>query len=294
MEPIVYFPQQSWQTEFTAAEQAQGIQDLEEGKVLFFNKLGFELSSHEKLLISPQFASPKAKNISFDARSGELKGTLCEGENFQQVRALMARYGEQCQTLVQNLFPHYHSQLIVGRTSLRTIEVQGRSNSAKKDDTRLHIDAFPATPTGAQRILRVFCNINQNGKERVWHLGEPFAEVAKKFFPQATPPIPGIRSLMKLCKLTKSFRTTYDHYMLQIHDRMKLDRNYQTSVAKTRFAFPPGSTWMVFTDQVSHAALAGQHLLEQTFYLPYHAMYDQNLAPQQVLCELAGKRLLPD
>src|SRR2546429_2712052 len=37
-------------------------------------------------------------------------------------------------------------------------------------------------------------------------------------------------------------------------------------------SFPVGSTWMAFTDQVSHAAMAGQHLLEQTFYLPLTSM----------------------
>ena len=31
---------------------------------------------------------------------------------------------------------------------------------------------------------------------------------------------------------------------------------------------PAGSTWMTFTDQVSHAAMAGQYQFEQTFLLP--------------------------
>ena len=31
--------------------------------------------------------------------------------------------------------------------------------------------------------------------------------------------------------------------------------------------FPPGSCWLVFTDQVLHAALGGEFALEQTFHL---------------------------
>ena len=31
---------------------------------------------------------------------------------------------------------------------------------------------------------------------------------------------------------------------------------------------PAGSTWLTFTDQVGHAAMAGQYQFEQTFLLP--------------------------
>ena len=39
---------------------------------------------------------------------------------------------------------------------------------------------------------------------------------------------------------------------------------------------------MAFTDQVSHAAMAGQYQLEQTFLLPVEAMSDPERSP---LCE---------
>lgn len=46
---------------------------------------------------------------------------------------------------------------------------------------------------------------------------------------------------------------------------------------------PPSSSWMVFTDSVSHAAMAGQYLLEQTFYLPYTEMFTPEHAPQAIV-----------
>ena len=42
--------------------------------------------------------------------------------------------------------------------------------------------------------------------------------------------------------------------------RAKAARRGQTQTA----AFPPGSTWITFTDQVAHKAASGQYAIEQT------------------------------
>ena len=100
--------------------------------------------------------------------------------------------------------------------------------------------------------------------------------------------------MLHLCKITKSRRSAYDHYMLQLHDQMKGDVNYQAQARQIRHDFAPGSTWVVFTDQVSHAATAGQYLLEQTFYLPVNAMMDESKSPLRTLERLTGKTLVKD
>ncbi len=79
--------------------------------------------------------------------------------------------------------------------------------------------------------------------------------------------------------------------MLQLHDRMKEDTAYQRSAPQAAFDFPAGSSWMAFTDQVSHAAMAGQYQLEQTFLLPVGAMLDAERSPLRVLERLKGRRL---
>jgi len=66
---------------------------------------------------------------------------------------------------------------------------------------------------------------------------------------------------------------------LHLHDTMKLDDVYQAQVEKVQIDFPAKSTWIVFTDHVSHAALSGQHLLEQTFYLPADKMATPDHSP---------------
>jgi hypothetical protein len=55
--------------------------------------------------------------------------------------------------------------------------------------------------------------------------------------------------------------------MLQLHDLAKADLDYQKSVPQQEFQFPPGSTWIVFSDQLLHAAMRGKAMMEQTIYL---------------------------
>jgi hypothetical protein len=155
----------------------------------------------------------------------------------------------------------------------------------------LHVDAFPATPNQGRRILRVFANVNPTGLPRVWRVGEPFEEVARRFLPKINKQLPGYAALLQLLKITKTTRSEYDHIMLQIHDRMKADLHYQRNVMQDEIHFVPNTTWIVQTDHVSHAAMSGQHVLEQTFYLPVNAMQAPALSPLHTLERLMGHTL---
>jgi hypothetical protein len=137
----------------------------------------------------------------------------------------------------------------------------------------------------------VFTNVNPDGRARVWKVGEPFETVARKFWPSLRAPLPGERELLAAVRVTKTVRTRYDHYMLKLHDAMKLDPQYQERFASATHPFPAGSTWVCFTDQVSHAAVAGAHQLEQTFWLDVSVMRNPSSAPLRVLESLAGRRL---
>ncbi len=97
---------------------------------------------------------------------------------------------------------------------------------------------------------------------------------------------PGEAHLLYLLKITKKKRSHYDHYMLQIHNKMKATSSYQRNVSATEMSFPPGSTWIVYTDLVSHAALSGRFALEQTFYPPITNMLNFKLSPQHQIQEI--------
>lgn len=262
-------------------QQQQALAALESGHVVYCPNYYFSQGKTlNPQLLSETILDGKHKNISFDARQAKLGGF---DRNNQQLPAILTPFMQAFVTFAQqavvNLFPDYQSALRLGRTSYRPAEIKGRVQSRRKDDTRLHVDAFAASPVYGQRILRVFCNINPHNQARVWHLGEPFAQVLQRFAPRIKPYNLNKARLLHWIRATKSLRSAYDHYQLQLHDQMKLDDNYQQQVIKHRVDFPAYSTWFVFTDQASHAALGGQYLLEQTFYLPVEAMANPGLSP---------------
>lgn len=281
-----------WNDSFPHDVQTQAINIIENGHILFLPKLAFTLLPQEQELLSPQYTDPKAKQISYDHKTDLVRGTQCSEEQYQTCKALMQRFSLYARHLAHKLLAPYNTALIQGRTSFRAVEIAGRSTSYRKDDTRLHVDAFPSAPIQGQRILRVFSNINPNGVNRIWRTGEPFADVVKHFFPLTKKQWPGSASLLKALKITKSYRTEYDHIMLQIHDRMKADLNYQKNVPQSEISLAPNTSWIVYTDHVSHAAMSGQHVLEQTFYLPVDAMVNQSLSPLRVLEKVTGRTLV--
>ena len=85
--------------------------------------------------------------------------------------------------------------------------------------------------------------------------------------------------------MTKTRRSAYDALMLQLHDRMKADDTFQKESPQSRVDLPAGSTWLAFTDQVSHAATAGQHQLKQTFLVPVEAMLEPDRSPLAFLSD---------
>ena len=60
--------------------------------------------------------------------------------------------------------------------------------------------------------------------------------------------------------------------MLQLHDRMKGDEDVSARLAASGDRFSGGLDVAGVHRQVSHAAIAGQYQLEQTFLLPVASM----------------------
>ncbi len=265
---------------------------LERGKVLYFPNLRFAIEGDEATLLDPALADPNRKNISLEQQGGALRGVLGDAATQLAVRALIARYQTSAHSLVDGLFPEYRGKLRAAPTSLRLLQVETRHSSWRKDDSRLHVDAFPSRPNRGERILRVFANINPHGAPRVWRVGEPFEQMAKRFLPRIKPQLPGAAWLLEQLRITKSRRSEYDHLMLHLHDGMKADLDYQQSCPQQTMPFPAGSIWVCFSDQTSHAVMSGQFMLEQTFFLPVRAMAEPECAPLGILERLTGRALV--
>lgn len=275
----------------TNIAQDKWVTDLEAGKVLHFTSLEFPVPAFEQIFFTSEIRNPKSRNISLDA-SGNLKGAIGHEEVQAGLGLMMERFRTQAQALVNSYFPYYKDYLSVAPTSFRPMQIETRNQSWRADDKRLHVDAFPSRPNYGERILRVFINVNPDNVARVWRVGEPFETIVERFIPQAAPYSAWRAKALNIAGVTKSFRSEYDHLMLQLHDAMKHDLNYQRNSPQLTVPFPAGSVWACFSDQVSHSAMSGQFMMEQTFNLSASNQYDTNASPLAILRNFTGRELI--
>ena len=272
------------------ADAGRAMDLIEHGHVLMLPDLAFDTGGAEDVMYA-EISDEGVKNVSYNPATGELKGTPLEGERRERLKGVVARYSDWAEALVKALLPAYAASLQRGRTSFRPRGAD-HNLSKRKDDRRLHLDAFPSQPVQGRRILRVFRNVNPAGEARHWRVGEPFADHAARFLPHTRPAPPGWGALMQALHVTKGRRTPYDALMLQLHDAAKEDDDYQANGPRWEVDFPAGATWMCFTDGVVHAALGGRYAFEQTFYLPVSAMGDPAASPVRTLERMTGRRLV--
>jgi hypothetical protein len=263
---------------------------LEAGKVLYFPSLGFQVRPEEKALLREDMLSPRARNVSLGA-DGVLKGAAGSAAEQAQLGAMVGRFRAQALHLIDALLPEYRGQLRVAPTSFRPKQVETRRQSVRADDKRMHVDAFPSRPSYGERLLRVFANVNPNGVPRVWRVGESFETVARRYLPKAKPYRLWQAKLLNAVHATKSLRSEYDHYMLQLHDLMKFDEDYQRNGTQVTMPFPPGCQWVCFSDQATHAVMSGQYMMEQTLYLPPGREVNPHSSPLAILTRQIGRPL---
>ena len=273
------------------APRREWIDALEAGKVLYFPRLAFQPRPDEQALMKPALLDPGTRSITLDAQ-GRLKG-VAGGESEQAaVMGMLRRFRLQSEQLIASLVPEYMKGIRFGTTSYPPMQVETRQQSWRADDKRLHVDAFAGRPNHGERILRVFANVNPEGVPRVWRVGEPFEDAARRFLPRMEKYRRWHALYLRAVLKTKKVRSEYDHLMLQLHDCMKLDMEYQRSAPQVTMPFPAGSAWVCFSDQTTHAAMAGQHMMEQTMNLPVRCQYDPGSSPLGILSRIVGRELV--
>jgi hypothetical protein len=283
-----------WHDAIDGATRDRAVHALERGAVLFFPRLRFDLGNGESRFLDPAVSDGKAKNISWDHASGKLQATALKGDDAAALAAMIERFGASATRLVGELLPYRDVER--ARTSFRPVEVEGRHYSKISDDRLLHVDAFHSRPMQkGRRILRFFANVapadyGRRGA-RHWRVGQPFEDFAHAFLPRAKAHLPGKSLLYGMLGITQGRRSRYDEMMLSLHDAAKRDDAFQADSPKTPLDFPPGSCWLVYTDQVLHAALGGAFALEQTFHLDIDQMAELERSPFKVLERLSGKVL---
>jgi hypothetical protein len=287
MPDIVSLDIDTWHPQSVDAQRT-AVRTLESGGVLVLPRLAFELSEDEQRFLSPQWSDDRAKNISLDGKT--LKGARGGRDDLAALASMIERFATSAAQLVAELLPRYAPHVKSARTSFRPQPAVGRALSWRKDDSLLHIDAFPSRPNHGERILRVFSNVNRTA-DRVWRVGDDFEAVARTFLPRIGRPLPGASAALAWLHVTKGRRSDYDHVMLGLHDCAKADRDYQRNCPQQIVHFAPGTTWLCFSDQVMHAAVSGQHMFEQTIHLPIAALYQPDSSPLAILEKLCGRPL---
>jgi hypothetical protein len=288
--PIATLDIDTWRPAVVNDETDRLARDLESGAVLVLPHLGFVLTDDERRFLDVRWSDGKAKNISLEGDA--IKGARGTADEIAAMTAMIARFAAQAGTLVAALFPRYAPYLKRARTSFRPHAASGRNVSWRKDDARLHVDAFPSRPNHGERILRVFSNVNPNGEPRVWRVGEGFEKMARRLLPRVRRMLPVEAGVLHALHVTKSSRSEYDHLMLGLHDAAKADVAYQANSPQQVVRFAPGTTWICYSDQVMHAASSGQYMFEQTIHLPASALYEPQRSPLAVLERITGRHLV--
>lgn len=277
-------------------------QALEEGKILYLPRSPIEIPAPDRdfLLGLRQSRAGYHKNIAYRPQSDRVTGFAAGApDDARRLTEVLRRYSRASIAYLASLFPGYAPRWKVDYASFRALEEEGRDLPLPKKNDLMHVDAFPTRPTRGGRIFRFFTNVNTTQPRR-WKTGaEVFPALADRFAVSsgllAKAMHPGIGSRLRAwgeaVGLPFSARSPYDEFMLRFHDFLKANGEYQARAATEEFAFPPGSSWMVFTDMVSHSVLSGQFALEQTVLVDHRSMAMPDRAPIAVLEKLAGRSL---
>ena len=224
--------------------------------------------------------------------SGLDAGTTGAAE-LKQLQAIMRQYSQDVTRFLTRFLSPYQGRWKLDYASFRPQEEEGRDLPLRRRNDLLHTDAFPTRPTRGARILRFFNNIHPS-RTRDWVVSEPFSALAPRYAPQQIAlPAAGnaasrtLRSLATAAGLGYAVpslkRSPYDDFMMRFHNFLKENASFQAECRKEYVQFPPGSSWMVYTDMVPHAVLSGQYALEQTFLVEHGAMVSPESSPLSVL-----------
>ena len=274
----------------------QACEFLEAGGIIYFPESPFKRSSEdtEFLLHQNQKDASYHKNIAYRPQEDRITGAKnYSQQDMDRLRSILREFTKQSEELVDTLLSPYAGNYSKDFASYRPIEEKGRQLRLRARNDLIHVDSFPTRPTMGDRILRVFENVNPD-QGRIWRTSETFEVLARQFRQQRPAPAnldkPGRTLLptflMKALGLKLSSGSAYDSWMNAFHNFLKENQHFQNSCKKNIWDFPPGSTWIVYTDMVSHSVLSGQFALEQTFIISQRHMVLPDKAPINVLRQL--------
>lgn len=290
----------------STARQREWCLRLEMGDILFFPETPLWIAPEDLVFLrgQQQTASPLHKNIVYKPGKNVLTGVGTRNmttATTMRLHSILRGYSQTASAFLRGFLAPYQARWEADYSSFRPLEEQGRDLPLHRRHDLLHTDAVPTRPTHGARILRLFSNIHPT-RTRDWITGDPFGVIVGNFAPQRIA-LPRPRTLPE--QMLSSFgsalglsgampslkRSPYDDFMLRFHNFLKENSSYQASCPKVCTLFPAGSSWMLYTDTVPHAVLAGQFALEQTFLVSPDAQLNPSSSPVAILERMTGTRL---
>jgi hypothetical protein len=286
------------------AEQGDFCRDLERGQILFFPQSPVELPQKDQdfLLAQKQVDAAYHKNIAYRPQENRVTGLVKRTrEDRERMLRIMGQFSSGVRKFLARLLVPYAPKWRMDYASFRPQEEQNRQLKTTSRNDLLHVDAFPTRPTNGDRILRFFVNINPEAP-RLWVTADSFEVIFGKYG-QESGLLPGLQpsSWRQMKRRVKRWgaslglpvvdRSPYDEFMMGFHHYLKRNNRFQSTEGKYKWEFAPNSSWMVFTDQVPHAALSGQFALEQTLIISKDSLLLPGQAPLSVLEGSCGRQL---
>lgn len=277
---------------------------LEAGDIIFFPETPLVIPSSdlEFLIGHQQVGGAYHKNIAYRPLEDRITGFDAQDPKIaDRLRGIMRRYSDDVIDFLRGFLAPYQARWRVDYASYRPEEEEGRDLSLRKRNDLLHTDAFPTRPTHGDRILRFFNNINPQ-RTRNWITTETFDVLVEKMRAGklnggSSVPLPSSMQMSGAKRALAGIgfgtlapslkRSPYDEFMMRFHNYLKENSSFQQNCPKQHWEFPPGSSWMVYTDMVSHAVLSGQFALEQTLIISREVMVTPEKSPYGVLSSLA-------
>jgi hypothetical protein len=294
--------------DFSSRSPQDIAEAMEKSEVVYFDRCPVELPSEEDLqfLRDGLPGQLKTKNISYHPESDSIPRFEAPLEITDRVERILRTHGQRVEKFLRRTVPRFIPGWLLGTTSFRPIEEQGRGLKPRSSNELVHIDAGAYGATNGARILRFFVNVHPS-RERIWGTKGSFhslmsrhvelwaaARGHKKRVPLEKTPLDHVysgfvRSVSRIYPLARVVDSSpYDRAMRRIHNHMKESESFRSDNQDYRqIRFPPMSAWMVFTDGISHSVVTGQYAFVTTALIPLRNCRVPEISPYGILANPA-------
>jgi hypothetical protein len=285
---------------------------LETNHIVYFPRCPIPLpdSATLRFLRSELPARLRLKNVSYHPEADRLTGLQADEATRERVTDVLREHLRGVTGFLGRVAPHLAAGWTVGTCSFRPIQERGRDLKPHASNELVHIDAGAYGATHGDRILRFFVNVNE-AEDRVWASKGSISDLLERHGQAAgllessgrlkqrieegaadhafSALIGGLARVNPLARVLDS--SPYDRAMRRLHNYMKDSEAFKTDQrGYEEIRFPPHSAWVVFTDGVSHASVAGQFALVTTMVVRREALLHPEFAPYSLLAASAESR----